>query len=248
MATVQILDGKELFRRLADEIVKIAKASIKESGRFTLALSGGSTPIALYETLVESGFEKSVDLGKVFFFFGDERDVSPESEKSNYRLARDLLFKPLGVKSPNVIRWLTEIIDPREVADKYEQSIRRFFKLENGEFPRFDLVLLGIGDDCHTASLFPNTPAIRETKRIAVMNPVETLDANRLTLTFPAINNARNVIFTAVGEEKADAVREAIEEARNCARYPAGCVDPSNGKVVWMIDKAAASGLKKRRR
>lgn len=247
MATVQTLEEKELFKRLADEFVKTAKKSISDRDRFTVALSGGSTPVRLYERLVEADLGKQVDLAKVYFFFGDERDVSPESERSNYRLARDLLFKPLGVKAPNVVRWLTEIIDPAEVADKYDQSLRRFFKLAEGEFPRFDLILLGIGDDCHTASLFPNTSALKEKNRIAVMNRVEILDANRLTLTFPAINNARKIIFAAVGEDKAEAVREAIEEDKNCSRYPAGCVEPLDGTLVWMLDKQAASKLKKKK-
>jgi 6-phosphogluconolactonase len=247
MATVQILEENALFAHLAEEFISAARKSIKDRGRFTVALSGGSTPMRFYEALVAALPAAKIDLGKIYFFFGDERDVSPESERSNYRLARDLFFKPLSVPASNVIRWLTEIIDPEEVALKYEQSLRRFFELQNGEFPRFDLVLLGLGDDCHTASLFPNTDALKITDRIAVMNRVEKLDSNRLTLTFPAINSARKIIFAVTGHEKAEALKEAREGERNCLRFPAGCVDPTDGELIWMVDKEAGSLLKKKR-
>ncbi len=246
MAAVQILEEKALFPRLAEEFVTCAKKAISQRGRFTVALSGGSTPVRFYQALVEGGLASKVDLSKVYFFFGDERDVSPESERSNYRLARDLFFKPLSVPSSNVIRWMTEIIDAKEVAVKYEQSLRRFFELKPGEFPVFDLVLLGLGDDCHTASLFPNTDALKVTDRIAVMNRVEILDSNRLTLTFPVINSARKIIFAVTGPEKAEALKEAVEGERNCSRFPAGCVKPTDGELVWLADKDAAALLKKK--
>jgi 6-phosphogluconolactonase len=246
MATVQILEEKELFARLAEEFITSARKAITARGRFTVALSGGSTPISLYEALVTALPSSKIDLTKVFFFFGDERDVSPESERSNYRLARDILFRPLEIPASNVIRWLTEIIDAQEVALKYDQSLRRFFELEKGEFPKFDLVLLGLGDDCHTASLFPNTEALKVSDRIAVMNRVEILDSNRLTLTFPVINNARKVVFAVTGEGKAEALKEAVKGEKNCSRFPAGCVDPKGGELVWLVDKAAGSLLKKK--
>lgn len=245
MANVQILDEKDLYRRLADEIAKSAKASIKARDRFTLCLSGGSTPARLYEVLAEGKHLTKAEIQKTFFFFGDERDVSPESARSNFKLAKDLLFKPLGVQAGNVIRWPTEIIDASEVAIKYGQAIARFFKLEEGDFPVFDLVLLGLGDDCHTASLFPNTEALKETGRIAVMNRVEKLDTNRLTLTFPVFNNARKVLFLVAGENKAEAVREALNEERNCMRYPAQCIEPQSGDLKWFLDRPAGSGLSK---
>jgi 6-phosphogluconolactonase len=248
MAVVQIFEEKELFAHLADEFISTARRSIADRGRFTVALAGGSTPVKFYEALAAKLPASKIDLSKVFFFFGDERDVSPESERSNYRLARDLFFKPLGVPASNVKRWLTEIIDAEEVAVKYEQTLRRFFELPDDGFPKFDLILLGLGDDCHTASLFPNTDALKVTDRIAVMNRVEKLDSNRLTLTFPVINNARKVVFAVVGEAKAEALREAVEGERNCSRFPAGCVDPTDGKLIWMSDKEAAALLEKKKR
>lgn len=246
MGHVQILEEKELFPRLAKEFAAAAKESIKKRDRFTVALSGGSTPIRLYEQIASGGVLSAKELAKSFFFFGDERDVSPESARSNYKLAKDLLFKPLKISPANIIRWPTEIIDAREVAVKYEQALRRFFKLEEGEFPVFDLVLLGLGDDCHTASLFPNTDALEETKRIAVMNRVEKLDTNRLTLTYPTINNARKIFFIVTGEAKAEAVREAVKGGKNCSRYPAQCIKPAKGEVYWYLDKAAGGLLKTR--
>ncbi|HUF04155.1 MAG TPA: 6-phosphogluconolactonase [Aridibacter sp.] len=243
MGHVQILEVKELFPRLAKEFKASAKESIKARGRFTVALSGGSTPIKLYEELATGDHLTAEEVSACYYFFGDERDVSPESARSNFKLARDLLFNPLMVSPANIIRWPTEIIDAEEVAVKYEQAIRRFFKLGDEEFPRFDLVMLGLGEDCHTASLFPNTNALSETSRIAVMNRVEKLDTNRLTLTYPAFENARKIFFLVTGEAKAEAVREAIEGEKNCARYPAQCIEPANGEVRWFLDKAAAKLL-----
>lgn len=241
MGHVQILEEKELFPRLAKEFAAAAKASIKARDRFTVALSGGSTPIGLYEELASGGYLSEKELAACYFFFGDERDVSPESARSNFKLARDLLFRPLKIAQTNIVRWPTEIIDAQEVAVKYEQGIRRFFKVGDGEFPRFDLVMLGLGDDCHTASLFPNTNALTETSRIAVMNRVEKLDTNRLTLTYPVFNNARKIFFLVTGETKAEAVREAIEGDKNCPRYPAQCIEPTDGEVSWFLDKAAGA-------
>ncbi|REJ78277.1 MAG: 6-phosphogluconolactonase [Acidobacteria bacterium] len=246
MANVHIFDQKEFYSRLAEAIAKAAKESIKASDRFTVALSGGTTPIGLYEEIVKGGHLTEKEIAKTYFFFGDERDVSPESARSNFKLAKDLLFKPLKVKIPNIIRWPTEIINAAEVAVKYDQAIRRFFRLEEGEFPRFDLVILGLGDDCHTASLFPNTEALKEESRIAVMNRVEKLDTNRLTLTFPAINNSKRIFFAVTGSKKAEALREAIEGKRNCSRFPAQCIEPNDGEVVWFADKEAASALSKK--
>ncbi|MCO6509542.1 MAG: 6-phosphogluconolactonase [Aridibacter famidurans] len=246
MGHVQILEEKELFSRLAKEFAASAKESIKARDRFTVALSGGSTPIGLYEELASGEHLSAKELAACYFFFGDERDVSPESARSNFKLARDLLFKPLKIPATNIVRWPTEIIDAEEVAVKYEQAIRRFFKLEEGEFPRFDLVMLGLGDDCHTASLFPNTAALSETNRIAVMNRVEKLDTNRLTLTFPALNNARKIFFAVTGEKKSEAVREAIEGEKNCTRYPAQCIEPNDGDITWFVDKKAGALLKVR--
>ena len=245
MAKVTILDQKDFYSSLADAFAAEAKKAIKSGGRFTVSLAGGSTPAGLYEELAKCKVLTKAELAKVFFFFGDERDVSPESARSNFKLARDLFFRPAGVQAQNVIRWPTEIIDAREVAVKYGQAISRFFKLEAGEFPRFDLVLLGLGADCHTASLFPNTEALKVTDRIAVMNRVEKLDTNRLTLTFPVFNNAAKVIFAVAGEEKAQAVCDALEGERNCTRFPAQCVEPEKGDVVWLVEKSAASLLSK---
>lgn len=243
MSDVQVLEEKELFRVLAAEFISEAKKAIAARDRFAVALSGGTTPVALYEKLVGGELTKSLDLSKIYFFFGDERDVSPESERSNYRLARDLLFRPLGVPAANVIRWPTEIIDAEEVAAKYGQAISRFFKLGEGELPRFDLVLLGLGEDCHTASLFPNTAALNEKSSIAVSNRVEKLDTNRLTLTYPAINNARRIIFTVTGSAKAEAVREVLAGEKNCTRFPAQCIEPVDGKLLWLVDKKAGALL-----
>ncbi len=237
-------DATEISKFVAKQFIMIGKRSIKSSGRFTVALSGGTTPAALYDALTSEEFRDGIDWEKVFFFFGDERDVSPMSDRSNFRMANENLLKPLEIPVTNILRWQTEIIDAVGVAETYEKTLRRFFELSNGEFPVFDLILLGLGDDGHTASLFPQTQALSETKRIAVSTYVEKLDTNRLTLTFPVLNKAKNIIFMVGGEEKAPALKEVLEGEKNPDKFPAQSVSPSKGKVLWVLDKAASELLK----
>jgi 6-phosphogluconolactonase len=196
--------------------------------------------------LVSSEFAESIEWNRIDFFFGDERDVSPMSERNNYRMANELLFKPLGLPQTQIYRWHTEIIEVSEVALHYEKAIRKYFDLKIGEFPSFDLVLMGLGDDGHTASLFPFTDALEVDDRIAVSNRVEKFDSFRLTLTIPAFNNASNIYFMVTGENKAAALLEVLEGQENSAKYPAQLIKPKSGNVTWFIGESAAGKLSKK--
>ena len=237
-------DLAALSKTAAQEFVKTGNKAIKQNGRFTVVLAGGSTPKEFYNLLASDDFKTQIDWQKVFFFFGDERDVSPASDQSNFKMANENLFKPLEIPKTNVFRWQTEIINAAEVAEQYEKYIRKFFALKPDEFPRFDLVLLGIGDDGHTASLFPHTKALAEDKKIAVANLVKKLNSYRLTLTFPTINNASNIVFLVSGEQKAKTLQKILETEPQPEKFPVQAVKPLDGKVTWLIDKDAAEFLK----
>ena len=224
-------NSRELARAAAETFAEEAAQNIREKGSFSVALAGGSTPKALYE-LLATEYRGALVWEKVHAFFGDERTVPPDHEDSNYRMAYEALLSRVPVGSVHRMRGE---LDPREAATLYEQELRTFF---DGP-PRFDLVLLGIGEDGHTASLFPSTPALDVTDRFVTENPVEKLGTVRLTLTVPAINAAKKVIFLAAGEGKARALEEILEGHANPREYPAKLVRPEGG-TTWMVDRAAA--------
>jgi len=229
-------DLDELSSKAAAEFVRIAEESISERGRSTVALSGGSTPKALYQKLVNVDLEWN----KISFFFGDERNVSSADEESNFHTAEVGLFRPLSIPDQNVLRWKTELRSPAEVADDYAATIVSEFGSENIVF---DLIVLGMGPDGHTASLFPNTRALSETEQIAVANWVPQLDTWRYTLTFPVINNARNIMFLVAGGDKSSAVKSVIEGDAIPMELPAQSVDPVDGELFWFLDESAAAEL-----
>jgi len=229
-------DLDELSSKAAAEFVRIAKESISERGRSTVALSGGSTPKALYQKLVNVDLEWN----KISFFFGDERNVSSADEESNFHTAEVGLFRSLSIPDQNVLRWKTELRSPAEVADDYAATIVSEFGSENIVF---DLIVLGMGPDGHTASLFPNTRALSETEQIAVANWVPQLDTWRYTLTFPVINNARNIMFLVAGGDKSSAVKSVIEGDATPVELPAQSVDPVDGELFWFLDESAAAEL-----
>ncbi len=230
----------ELGGMAAREFAAAARASVDARGRFIVALSGGSTPRVLYRSLRDI----PMPWAKTYFFFGDERNVLPDSDQSNFRLARDELFAPLDIDEGSVYRWLTELQDPEAIALDYEERLRKFFSTSASEpFPVFDLILLGMGGDGHTASLFPETEALDEARRLAVQNPVPQLGTVRFTLTFPVINSARNVVFMVAGADKAQALKEVLEGERQPHLYPSQMVRPVEGNLTWFLDEAAAGLL-----
>ena len=226
-------DARQLSEAAARMFVEEARRRIDESGRFAVALAGGSTPKATYEILArEYGGPEDLDWSKVHAFFGDERSVPPDHEDSNYRVAQEALLSHVPVGSVHRMRGEME---PREAAALYEKELEEFF----GGPPVLDLVLLGIGEDGHTASLFPDTPALDARDRWAVENPVEKLNTTRLTLTVPAVDAARKVAFLVAGEGKAEALEEILEGDANPHKYPAKLVRPE-AELAWMVDRAAA--------
>ncbi len=227
----------ELAGAAAREFVARAEAAIDEHGRFAVVLAGGSTPKATYEALVRD-YSGELDWGGVHVFFGDERAVSPDHEDSNYRMAHEALLSRVPVGSVHRMRGE---LPPAEAAASYEEELRGFFELDG--VPAFDLILLGMGEDGHTASLFPETSALDVTDRWVVANPVLKLETTRLTLTIPVINAARSVIFQVAGEGKALALKEILECDADPRAYPAKSIRPESGDLTWMVDRAAASLL-----
>ena len=225
-----------LFDAAADELIHRAMA---KDGKFSIALSGGSTPKSLYSLLAIQK-RSAVPWEKICFFFGDERHVPPGHPDSNYRMANETMFSRVSVRPENIFRIHSEE-DAHQAARDYEATLKSFFALKPGEFPRFDLIFLGIGPDGHTASLFPGTAALNQNEHLVVPNWVEKLKNFRITMTFPVLNHAACVIFLASGADKASIVREALENQK--ADLPCQKVRPIDGTLVWMLDEAAASGL-----
>lgn len=243
---VRILpDLAAIAKRAAQKFIEIASAAVAQKGSFEVALSGGSTPKALYALLVnDTALRAQVPWDKTYVFFGDERHVGPDDELSNYRMARESLFSKAPLQPQQIFRMKGELPEAEDAAIEYEQQIRAHFQLRDGQFPRFDLLFLGMGDEGHVASLFPGTKALQEQKRIVVHNWVGKVLMDRITLTAPAINNAVNVIVMATGAAKALALAAVLERVYEPEQLPAQLIQPTNGKVLWLIDPAAGSMLK----
>jgi len=233
---------QELFAAAAEEVVHAANEAVAQRGRFTIALAGGSTPKSLYN-LVATNARTTLPWDRMFFFWGDERHVPPIDPESNYRMAEEAMLSKVPVPPGNVFRIKTENPEAAAAAEDYEKAIRKFFGLEPGQFPRFDLILLGMGPDGHTASLFPGTTALQEKSRLVVANWVEKMKTHRITLTLPVLNAARCVTFLVSGTDKAPALKAVLEENVPAEQYPAKLIKPSDGKLIWLIDRAAASQL-----
>jgi 6-phosphogluconolactonase len=233
---------QDLFHAAGEEVVRAANEAVSERGRFIIALSGGSTPKSLY-TLLATNARAALPWAQMFFFWSDERHVPPTDPDSNYRMAQEAMLSKVPVPESNVLRVPAENPDAEEAALAYEQTLRQFFSLQEGEFPRFDLILLGLGPDGHTASLFPETAALQEKSRLVVANWVEKFKTYRITFTLPVLNAARSAAFLVSGSDKASALHEVLEGDAPGEKYPAKLVRPTEGKVIWFVDRAAASEL-----
>lgn len=234
---------QDLFHAAADEVLRATTEAVAARGRFTIALSGGSTPRTLY-TLLAANAANILPWDKMFFFFGDERHVPPDDAESNYRMANESLLSKVPIPPANIFRMPTENRDADAVAEAYDQTLRKFFAVKSGEFPRFDLILLGLGGDGHTASLFPDTKALQEKSRLVVANWVEKLKTHRITFTLPLLNAGRTVAFLVSGTDKAAILHEVLEGNAPGEKYPSRLVKPSDGTLIWFVDRAAASELK----
>ncbi len=242
-AEIRILTTpQELFEAAAEEVVRAAQEAVAQRGRFTIALSGGSTPKSLFNLLATNA-RNVFPWDRTFFFWGDERHVPPTDPDSNYHMAEEAMLSKIPVPAGNVFRVPAENPDASAAADAYEQTLRKFFQLEPGQVPVFDLILLGMGPDGHTASLFPGTAGLHEKSKLVIANWVDKLKASRLTLTLPVLNAARCVVFLVSGTDKATVLRAVLEEDVSGEQYPSKLVRPSNGKLIWLVDRAAASAL-----
>jgi 6-phosphogluconolactonase len=239
--TINVLaTAADLFRATAEEFVRAGRVAIGLQGRFTVALSGGSTPKALYSLLAAN--YQHFDWKHTFLFFGDERHVAPTAAESNYRMVHDSLLTKVAIPTDNVFRVKAENPDATAAAAEYESQLRRFFELNSEEFPRFDLILLGMGPDGHTASLFPGSAALNEQSHLVVANWVAKFNTHRITFTYPVLNHAAEVIFLASGTDKADMLHQVLE-SKNYPPFPSQRVQPSEGRLLWMMDQAAAAKL-----
>jgi 6-phosphogluconolactonase len=237
-------DLDQLSRAAAEEFVRIAAQAIEARDRFSVALSGGSTPRYLYELLAEPPFRQQIIWGKAEVFWGDERAVPPGHADSNYRMAREALLSRIDIAGTQVHRMPAERKDLENAAWDCQVEIARVFGIDpDGEPPRLDLVLLGIGADGHTASLFPYTEALKEETRWVVSNYAPNLDSYRLTMTPPILNRAAHVMFQVIGEDKAGALAQVLEGPVDTNRLPAQLIKPEEGELTWLIDEPAASQL-----
>ncbi|HJU92099.1 MAG TPA: 6-phosphogluconolactonase [Pyrinomonadaceae bacterium] len=230
---LEILTIAEDWARAAAKVfVARSSRAVAKRGLATVALSGGSTPKLLYQLLADPNepFREQVPWSKIHFFWTDERHVPPDHPDSNYRMVNEAMLAHVPVTRDNVHRMMSENPNAEEAAAQYERVVP----------PRFDLILLGLGADGHTASIFPGSEVLHETKRLVAAPWVEKLNSYRITMTLPLINNALSVVFLISGVEKAEVVREVLQTTK---RYPAKEVRP-NGKLLWLLDKEAASKLK----
>ncbi len=231
----------ELAEAAAREFQAASREAIEVRGRFRVALSGGSTPRLLHERLTRPPFRKGIDWDRIEFFFGDERAVRPDSDRSNYRMAAETLFAPLKISDAQVHRIRGEA-PPGTAASDYNRVLESAFAGERGR-SRFDLILLGLGPDGHTASLFPGTRAIEEKNLSVAANWVPKFREWRITLTYPILNAARRVIFLVSGPEKAIPAAAIIRKQRSGREFPAGRVRPRRGSLLWLLDEEAGKEL-----
>jgi len=245
-----LADAGELSRAAAEEFVRQAEEAVRTRGLFTVALSGGSTPKAMYRLLANEGeasFRGRVPWEKIHFFWGDERHVPPDHPDGNYRTAHEAMLSRVPIPPENLHRIKAEDSDARNAAADYDQELRTFFfprRMTVEALPRFDLVLLGLGPDGHTASLFPGTDAIHDQTRFVAAPWVEKFHAYRITLTSPVLNNAACIMFLISGEAKAEALRTVLEGAYQPDRFPAQLIRPTLGRLLWLVDRAAARLLR----
>lgn len=236
---------QELFEAAAEEVGRAATEAVAQRGRFTVALSGGSTPKSLFNLLATNA-RTSLPWDKMFFFWSDERHVPPTDPESNFGMANEAMLSKIPVSAGNVFRIPAEDPDADAVAAAYEQTLRKFFAAPVPQFPRFDLILLGMGPDGHMASLFPETAGLQENSRLVIANWVEKLKTNRITFTLPLINAAGEVAFLVSGADKASVLRTVLEDDGAAGQqYPSRLAQPADGKLIWFVDRAAASQLTK---
>lgn len=242
LGAAPVADAAALARAGADLFAALAAEAAQEYRSIAVALAGGSTPKAMYELLASPAYHERIAWPLIHFFWGDERYVPADHPDSNYRMAYDALLSKVPVPEANIHRMRTENPDQEAAARAAEADIRDHFKLQSGDLPRFDLILLGLGDDGHTLSLFPGQPAIEVTDRLVVSSPPGRLPppVDRLTLTLPVANAAARVVFLVAGAGKAATLRRVLRPEGDDL-LPASRVHPTTGTLLWLTDQAAAA-------
>ena len=238
-------DAAAIAGRAADKFIDAAISAVKEKSSFRVALAGGSTPKALYALLVSDALRGQLPWEKMQLFFGDERHVPPDHPDSNFRMASETMISKSPVRAEQVHRIKGEYPDAEQAAREYEQELRLHFKLADGNAPRFDLVLLGMGNEGHTLSLCPGTKALRDNGRLVMRNWIGKLFAERVTLTAAAVNSAAQVIFMVTGKDKAPALKAVLEGPYEPEQLPAQLIEPKNGQLIWLVDTTAGGMLSK---
>lgn len=244
---------QQLAKQAADFLVAHINETLKTNGKYTIALSGGSTPKALHELLASEPYKSHIDWGKLHFFWGDERFVPFNDDKNNAKMAFDTLLDKVPVNKDYIHVMQTENITPEDSAAAYERVLHEYFPLvhthhpddhpDNTPFTTFDLCILGMGDDGHTLSLFPGKPIIHETEKWADAFWLDEQDMYRVTITHPVANHSAVVMFLVAGAGKAPALKEVLEGEYNPDKYPSQIIKPK-GELHWFLDEAAAKDLK----
>lgn len=225
-------------------ICSASQQAIQSHGRFLVALSGGSTPKTLYQTLTSPEWKGRFVWPKIKFLFGDERCVPPDHQESNFRMAQATLFQPLNIQADHIYRMKGECENPADAAQEYEDRLRRLTHCAAPHFPAIDLVLLGLGEDGHTASLFPGTAALQERSKMVTVGQAPTGVRSRITLTLGVLDHAAVILFLVTGHGKASMVRRIIQPQSEADRsLPAARVAPESGRLVWMLDQSAGADL-----
>lgn len=241
----RIYDGLDaLSQAAAEHFLEVAKSAVSTRGKARIAISGGNTPKRTFQSLANPAepFLAAMPWGKIELYWVDERGVPPDNADSNYRMTRESLLEKVPLKPEQIFRIEGEL-EPEVAAARYESTIRGQFRLEGAEAPRFDVLALGMGDDGHTASLFPHTEALHELARVAVANYVPQKKTWRVTLTWPVIVEAQDIFFLIGGKDKAEPLREVFLGKYDPETYPSQLIQPKNGKLLLLLDKDAAALL-----
>jgi 6-phosphogluconolactonase len=237
-------DSQAWAEAAAELVQEVGENAVRANGRFLIALSGGTTPEALYRALASPAFADRFDWSRTTFFFSDERCVAPDDPRSNYALAQRALFIPLKIASSQVYRMTGESRDPQAAAYEYEQQLRLATKSSLSTQPTLDLILLGLGEDGHTASLFPGEPVLQDYQSVIAVTQSPKDPPTRLTMTLGVINGASVVLFLVAGAGKAGVVRAILDPKTEAERQlPAALVAPEKGRLIWFLDRAAAAEL-----
>ena len=243
LRTIRVVRERDaLFCAAAQKFVEIVMRCQEGERVCSVALAGGSTPRRMYQLLTHPLYESQIAWGRIRIFFGDERQVPPDHQESNFRMAQEAILSQVPIPPEQVFRIEGEL-DPEEAAGRYEAVLRQQFGVMHGGLPQFDLILLGMGADGHTASLFPGTSAVRESQKLVAAPWVEKLQTHRVTVTPPVLNAAKHVMFLVSGNDKALALQAVLEGKDNPDQYPAQVVQPTEGQVFWLVDADAASHL-----